>query len=85
MASLLEPGIQELACQAGVYSHSRTHVLHKEPLYILSIMEKLGIGGPVKDLVLCWGHFSFQASLVGGLSNKHLFIVGHCDHSGICL
>ena len=39
----------------------------------------------VKGLVLCWGHLSFSASLVCGLSNKHLFIVGHCDHNGICV
>lgn len=81
----MEPGVQVLACQTGVHSHSRTHVLHKEPCYVLPTMEKLRIGSPVKDVVLFWGHFSFQASLVGGLSNKHLFIVGHCDHSGICL
>ena len=28
----------------------------------------------VKGLLLCWGHLPFQASLVGGLSDKHLFI-----------
>lgn len=88
VTGLLETGLQVLVCQVSVHNRSRTQVsCMRKWAASLPSMEKLRGQQlcEVKGLVLCWGHLSFQASLAGGLSNKHLFIVGHCDHNGICV